>query len=408
MEGGWCPLRTWTTARWKYIQSTKPELYDLQADPHETNNVIDLQPNEAAQLSQELADFDSTLIVNQGTNAVLSEQEQRALASLGYTGGQQVADQQGDISRRDIKETLKYAEQVHQCMHLIDRNELEQARQILEGVVEALPDYPKAWGTLGVCFAKQEDYPVAEQHFRQALALDANQNFARIGLGRALFAQNHLEECVEQLETAVNIEPSALDAQYFLGEACRKLRRWKASRNAFDTATTIAPGFIQAQIGLADLALDEGKLDEAAARYGRMMQRNPSETSASLGLGRSLTQMGREANAVQVFEELLHRSPDHVEALMELARLLVSTRNPSIRDPARSVGLAELACELTNRREAAPLRSLAAAYAGDGRLDLAIQAAESAVEIARQSNSASLVAEIERELSEFLARREKQ
>ncbi|MEO2014991.1 MAG: sulfatase-like hydrolase/transferase [Fuerstiella sp.] len=185
MEGGWCPLRTWTTDRWKYIQSTKPELYDLQADPDENNNVVDQHPAEVAALSQELTDLESQLILNRGANAVLSEQEQRALASLGYTGGTEVADRERDTPRRDIKETLKYAEQVHQCMHLIDRNEFDKAQQILTEVIEALPDYSKAWGTLGVCFARQEDYPAAERNFREAIDLDSNQNFARIGLGRA-------------------------------------------------------------------------------------------------------------------------------------------------------------------------------------------------------------------------------
>jgi tetratricopeptide (TPR) repeat protein len=291
MEGGWCPLRTWTTERWKLIQSTKPELFDLKADPHESQNVIDRHSQAAEQLGRELADFEATLSVQQGAGAVLSEQEQRALASLGYARGHFVAQQDG-TPRRDIKDTLRYAEQVHQCMHMIDRNELEQAQQVLEGVVQALPDYPKAWGTLGVCLAKQEGYPAAEAHFRQALALDANQNFARIGLGHVLFEQDRLEECVEHLQAAVAVEPAALTAQYYLAEACRKLQRWEASRTAFQAARRIAPGFVDAEIGLADLARDQGHVDEAAARYARVLQTNPQlEASRAAQIKRELSEL---------------------------------------------------------------------------------------------------------------------
>lgn len=256
MEGGWCPLRTWTTDRWKYIQSTQPELYDLAADPHETLNRLADHPDEAARLAEQLASFESKLRPREGSNAVLSEQEQRALASLGYTGGHVVA-QQNDQPRRDIKETLRYAEQVHECMHRIDRSELTEARQILEGVVEALPDYSKAWGTLGVCLARLEDYPAAERSFRRALELDTKQNFARIGLGRMLFAQDRFEECIEELEAAVAAEPTALDAQYYLAEACRKLGRWDRARAAYKAALTISPGFAPAETGLADLDRDQ-------------------------------------------------------------------------------------------------------------------------------------------------------
>ncbi len=403
MEGGWSPLRTWTTDRWKYIQSTNPELYDLQADPGEVHNLVDHHAEATAQMRQALFDFEAGLIVNQGKNAVLSEQEQRALASLGYAEGHFV-DQPDDTPRRDIKETLKYAEQVHECMHLIDRNEMEQAQLILEGVVLSLPDYSKAWGTLGVCYAKQFDYAAAEQHFQRAVELDPNQNFARIGLGRALFAQDRFEECVEQLSKAVDADPTALDAQFFLGEACRKVKRWDESESAYVAATKIAPGFLRAEIGLADLARDRGNSDEAINRYRTILQRDPFAAGAYLGLGRLLAQQNQDADAVQAFEVLLRQSPGHLDGHMELARLLIKTQNPSLHNPERSSQLAEHACQLTNRKEAEPLRLLAMVYSENQQFQKAAITAEAALEIAQKSHAGSLISEIEQELAEYYAR----
>lgn len=400
MEGGWCPLRTWTTARWKYIQSTLPELYDLQADPHELHNLIDQHPGEAEQLSRELADFESQLQVREAAGAVLSAQEVRALAGLGYTGGQSPAEEPA-TPRRDIKETLVYAEQVHQCMEMIDRNELEAARVILERVVASLPDYPKAWGTLGVCLARQEDFPAAERHFRQALSMDENQNFARIGLGRVLFEQQRLEECVDQLQAAVAREPSALDAQYYLGEACRRLRRWDASREAFAAALEIAPGFVDAELGLGDLARDQGDFAAAADRYERVLQRDPSYGAAWIGLAQAQMRQGRDAEAARTFEALLERAPRHVSGLLEFARLLRTSGDPAVRNPERAVRLAERACRVTDDREPEALRALAAACAAAGRFNDAAEAAQAALTRARESDAASVAAEIERELNAY-------
>lgn len=352
-----------------------------------------------------MAEFESNLAISQGTTTVLSEQEQRALASLGYTGGHVVA-QQDDQPRRDIKETLMYAEQVHHCMHLIDHNEHAEAREILEGVIDALPDYSKAWGTLGVCLAQQKEYAAAEEHFRKALELDADQNFARIGLGRTLYSQGKLEECAEQLEIATILEPSALDAQYYLGEASLKLGRTDAARKAFQAALAISPGFTAAEVGLADVAREEGRFDEAAARYTGILSEDPTSAAAALGWARLLVTRGREAEAVQVFDELLRQSPNHVDSLLELAQLLATTQNPKLRDVSRSIELSERACELTNRREVAPLRALAAAYAADDRLKDAIQITEAALQLARDSDSESLVAAIQQELEDLIARRE--
>ncbi|MBX3439499.1 MAG: tetratricopeptide repeat protein, partial [Planctomycetaceae bacterium] len=406
MEGGWCPLRTWTTDRWKYIQSTNSELYDLVADPGELHNVIGEQPGEVDQLSHALEEFESRLVVQQGTDAILSEQEQRALASLGYARGHVAPEgAERETPRRDIKETFVYAEQVHHSMHLIDENKLKEAQQILENVVQSLPDYSKAWGTLGVCFAKQENYAAAEAHFRKAIEWDANQNFARIGLGRALFAQQRWEECVEQLQAAVALEPAALDAQFFLGEACRKLERWDESRAALEAVLAVSPGFMDAHLALADLALETGRFDEAAARYNDILEAEPSATRAAIGRGKLLVKTSRDAAAVQLFEELVHQSPRNVDVLIELSRLLATSQNSSVRNPQRSIRLAERACQMTDRREVPPLRSLAAAYASDGRIDQALEAAEAALEIARQSKSDSLTAEIERDIAAYRASR---
>ena len=38
---GWSPLRAVRTARWKYVEAPRAELYDLHSDPSETRNLID-------------------------------------------------------------------------------------------------------------------------------------------------------------------------------------------------------------------------------------------------------------------------------------------------------------------------------------------------------------------------------
>jgi arylsulfatase A-like enzyme/Tfp pilus assembly protein PilF len=404
MEGGWSPLRTWTTARWKYIQSTRAELYDLEADPAELQNLIDAHPEVAAELDQALADFQSQLLPRGSGNAVLTAEERRALAGLGYAGGSSPPDDAAG-PRRDIKDTLVHAEQVHRCMHLVDENRYGEAERILRDVVAALPDYAKAWGTLGICLARQEKHAEAEQQFRHALSLDARQTFARVGLGRVLFEQNKLEDCLEPLQTALEEDPSALDARYFLGEAYRKLRRWDEARAAFEGAVENFPDFTEAQLGLADVARDEGRLEEAAAAYERILERDPSALRAYLSRGHVLARLERDAEALQSLEELLRHSPRHVDGLVELARLLSTSGDPAVRDPRRAIEVAEQAVRWTDRRRAAPLHALAAAYAAAGRLDRAIQAAEQALELARGSGAASLAALIEDELDAWRARR---
>lgn len=400
LEGGWSPLRAWTTDRWKYIQSTVPELYDLEADPGEAQNLFDQQPDEAALLAQELATFEGSLVAQQAEPATASAEELQALRGLGYAGGQAPA-RKSAAPLRDIKETLPYAEQVHHAMHLIDNQQAAEAQRMLEAVVAALPDYPKAWGTLGVCLAVQEQYAEAEPHYRRALELDGNQNFARIGLGRALFALNRLEECVEQLAVATRIDPSALDAQFYLGEACRRLQRWDQADAALSAATRIAPEFTEARRAFADLARDRGELDAAADRYLDVLQRDPSADEAAVSRARVLAQLKRDGEAIETLEILLQRSPQQVDGLTELATLLATSDNKALRDARRAAALAEQACRLSNRRAAAPLRALAAAQAAAERWHAAIATAQEALDRAKEANDVSAATAIEADLVRY-------
>lgn len=400
LEAGWCPLRTWTTSRWKFIQTTQAELYDLAADPGELRNLLADQPDEAAELEQALSDFESRLEVRQGAATVLTPAERQALAGLGYTGGREPARRQkGKL--RDIKETIQYVEEAHRCSHLVHQGQADRAQAILEEVVQALPDYAKAWGMLGICCLTQNNFIGAEQNYRRALELDANQNFARIGLGRALLSQNRLPEAIAELQAGVHSDPGAADGQYFLGEACLKMQRWDEAKTAFEAVVKLVPQLTAARLRLGDVARDSGNANEARELYESALDRDPASTAAQLRLGQLLANSGQDSEALLHFEELLRRDDRQPEVLAETARFLATAKDPAVRNPARAVELAERACRLTERRDVAPLRALAVAYAARGRTYLAVKTAEQALDLARKSGSAEQIAEMEREMEKY-------
>src|SRR5205823_5609823 len=87
VEASWSPLFGLTTDRWRYVRTTKPELYDLNADPAELNNLAEREPDTVSELDGELAQLERSFRRRTGSKLTLSEREQRSLESLGYTGG---------------------------------------------------------------------------------------------------------------------------------------------------------------------------------------------------------------------------------------------------------------------------------------------------------------------------------
>jgi len=48
------PLLWLVSSQWKYVHTTRPELYDLRADPGETNNLIDQESDRATAMLDRL------------------------------------------------------------------------------------------------------------------------------------------------------------------------------------------------------------------------------------------------------------------------------------------------------------------------------------------------------------------
>jgi arylsulfatase A-like enzyme len=80
------PLRAWRDERFKLIDATPPELYDLERDPDERQNLIAEQPHVAEGLFRRLASIDpsaSRRMAPSGLGPVPSDLRNR-LAALGY------------------------------------------------------------------------------------------------------------------------------------------------------------------------------------------------------------------------------------------------------------------------------------------------------------------------------------
>ena len=69
LEYGWAPLRGVVIgAVLKYIDAPQAELYNLAADPLEETNLLEVQPDDATHLREELAKFSSGIEANVGTH----------------------------------------------------------------------------------------------------------------------------------------------------------------------------------------------------------------------------------------------------------------------------------------------------------------------------------------------------
>jgi arylsulfatase A-like enzyme len=198
------------SSRWKYIQTTRPELYDLQKDPGEQRNLIDTQPQQARSLQDHLA-LILEQTVRQGKSredAPLDPDLLKHLRSLGYVAGSGVKkDFSFDQSKEDPKDLIGFHIEYRKVMHLIEQNKLTDARSLGERLLKQHTDIPRLYESLSGIALNQKDYANAIVYGEKAVALKPGRMEVHYNLGMAYSQSQQNEAAAKQFEQVLELMP---------------------------------------------------------------------------------------------------------------------------------------------------------------------------------------------------------
>ncbi|HEY0980550.1 sulfatase-like hydrolase/transferase [Schlesneria sp.] len=251
LQAFWSPLRGLTTERWRYVRSTRPELYDLTADPSELVNLAVTNSDVLNDLENELAIFEEKLRLRSGENVELSAQDRRALESLGYTGGPARAalDLKGQKELPDIKDMLVHLNGVDEAIHLIEQKKFDAAAVILEPIASTAPNFIRARLNLGLCRMIQQNYEEAEKWFKLSLEIDPHSDRAHDMLGFTYLKLQKLDLAELHFQELLKLRPDSETGNLFLGEVYQRRGDARTALHYYTTVLRINPGNRAAQEG---------------------------------------------------------------------------------------------------------------------------------------------------------------
>jgi arylsulfatase A-like enzyme/Flp pilus assembly protein TadD len=329
------------SSRWKYIQTTRPELYDLQKDPGEQRNLVDTQPQQARSLQDHLA-LILEQTVRQGKSredAPLDPDLLKHLRSLGYVAGSSVKeDFSFDQSKEDPKDLIGFHIEYRKVMHLIEQNKLTDARSLGERLLKQHTDIPRLYESLSGIALNQKDYANAIVYGEKAVAL----------------------------------KPGRMEVHYNLGVAYAQSQQNEAAAKQFEQVLALMPG------------------NQTVFQARRVQVHN------QLGLLR-MRQKKYELAIVQL-KETLKLNPRQPHMLNTLAWTLANCPEEALRDPPAALALAQKACALTQSKHPVYLNTLASAYATLNNFSEAVKTSEKALALARAKGDQALVAKLKMQL----------
>ena len=306
----WSELRGMRADRWKFILAPKPELYDLEHDPKETENVIDQHPAEAAHLEKKIWELigppesDRKLVF-----APVDTQLREELASLGYVNAGAGRELVLDMKGPDPKDRVGTLRALHRYKQLSKTKSLVQAARLLQDTLHTDPGNPLVWLYLGIAQERQGAWRQAIETYRGAIEakLASDEMYSR--LGKAYLRVHELHNAIMAMEKAGSKNPTDLDNLCNLGTAYLLQKRPVEAEKAFRAILLQDDGYAAAYNGLGLVAIQRGDRKAARPNFERAIELDPEQVEPLLHLGLLYQSEGDKTQALRYFGQFLEKAP---------------------------------------------------------------------------------------------------
>lgn len=241
-------------------------------------------------------------------------------------------------------------------------------------------------------------------HRRADLIVVASAVVVMIPLGMATSARNRVyaSDAGMWFDT-VQKQPKNARARTNYASDLLKSGQSKAAEEHLQVAVAESPNFAEAHANLGVALATEGRVAEAIPHFERALAINPFYTSVYENLAEAYGSANQLANAAKYFIKALDQRPDDVALLNKAAWILATAVDPAARDGRQALVYAQHAVDLTERRDASSLDTLAAAYAETGRFDDAIATGADALSVARARGDQAFIDELADRLARYRA-----
>ena len=194
--------------------------------------------------------------------------------------------------------------QINLVFSLYSSDKIDEAIAKIQALNIQYPNVPLLFNILGACYQKLEQYDLAVQMFKNAIAIKSDYAEAHNNCGIVQKKLGNLEESILSFKLAISHLPNYLAAHYNLGNSLKQLGRFNEAVLSYRNAIKIKPDFAEA---LHNLGIVYSNLDdyiEAVESYKRAIEFRPNYVEAYNNLAIALRKLNRLDEALSTYEEL--------------------------------------------------------------------------------------------------------
>jgi arylsulfatase A-like enzyme/tetratricopeptide (TPR) repeat protein len=362
------PLLGVRSSQWKYIQTTRPELYHLETDRGELVNLVKKEQEQARICKGTLEKILKDQLTDpEGSRRTPDRETLDKLASLGYVGANVSRDAFSfDRDKPDPKDLIGLHVDLQTVQALKFAGRYGEAKQILVEWVKKEPHF-KIYAQLGEIAMLENNIAMAIANYSRSLELEENNYDANLNIGALMVKMGKPQEALPYLQEAVEIRPNDI----------------KALRN------------------LGIVFENTGKAAQACDCFQKVLQLNPHDIIALNHMGTAMLALSRLPEAIKYLMASLEVDGKQPVVLARLAQMKIIDPNSPAYDPRGAVPLALEACRLTNFSNPRLVYVLVTVYIRLGQVQEAVKAAEQALQAARAVGDKGLEQQVMIQLQEL-------
>jgi arylsulfatase A-like enzyme/Flp pilus assembly protein TadD len=329
LSRGWAPLRGVLAGTDKYIDLPIPELYALQSDPVEKQNLASARRDRTDVLLNTLRTFDTAppALPGEETSAV-----RERLRALGYVGGSSAPPRDRYTDEDDPKRLIDVDALLHRAGELYQNGHLKEAAEMFQQVIARRPESADAYRYLAFVYWQAGRPADAIATLEAALKSGITHRDVRVKLGVYLAETGNAGRAIALLEGLAQDDIEALNA---LGIAYGQAGRAAEAMRIFKQALEIDASNGLAWQNIGTLQLRAGDRQAAESSLRRALAIDDTLPGAYTTLGVVLSNSSRKPEAIDLWKRAVALEPSEYDALYNLT---VTLAEAGRADEARTYG----------------------------------------------------------------------
>ncbi len=187
---------------------------------------------------------------------------------------------------------------------LNENNQSQKAIDLLRALIAAQPDLAVAHFNLGTIYARQSNYRLAAEQFREGLKLDPGDDVDRLSLAKSLVLLGENQEASDILPAYIAHHEGDFEGHYLLGDAYRGLADYAKAEPELRAALKLNPDHSDLNYNLGFVLAHTGRSREALPLFQKAISLDPEAQSPRFAMAAALQSLGQGDRAQDIYSQL--------------------------------------------------------------------------------------------------------